>query len=80
MGQEKQLAPSREQIAARAYEIYLERGGGDGGEVEHWLLAEQELSQEPVSSSNAPEPRVEPMPSNHSNKEARGKDSRLQPR
>jgi ribosomal protein L7/L12 len=32
-----------EQIAARAYERYLERGGRDGHDVEDWLAAEAEL-------------------------------------
>ncbi|MEO7273629.1 MAG: DUF2934 domain-containing protein [Vicinamibacterales bacterium] len=35
---------SRERIAARAYERYLERGGGPGHETEDWLEAEQEIS------------------------------------
>jgi len=39
--------PSREQIEARAYEIYVEQGREDGHDVEHWLLAEQELSGKP---------------------------------
>lgn len=37
--------PSNEQIEARAYEIYLERGREDGHAVEDWLAAENELSQ-----------------------------------
>jgi Protein of unknown function (DUF2934) len=37
--------PSNEQIEARAYEIYLERGREDGHDVEHWLAAERELAQ-----------------------------------
>lgn len=32
-----------EQIAARAYERFLERGGEPGHDVEDWLAAEQEL-------------------------------------
>lgn len=36
--------PTNEQIGARAYEIYLERGGENGHDVEHWLAAEQELN------------------------------------
>lgn len=36
--------PSNEQIGARAYEIYVERGSENGHDVEHWLAAEQELS------------------------------------
>ena len=36
---------TREQeIRARAYEIYLQRGGQPGDEVEDWLQAERELS------------------------------------
>ena len=33
----------REQIAARAYEIYLERGGEHGHDVEDWVRAEHEI-------------------------------------
>ena len=36
--------PSREAIALRAYEIYLERGCEPGHELEDWTRAEQELS------------------------------------
>lgn len=36
--------PSNEQIEARAYEIYLERGREDGHDTEDWLAAEKELS------------------------------------
>ncbi len=38
-------APTHEQIAARAYEIFEERGSIAGDDVSHWLEAEQELSQ-----------------------------------
>jgi hypothetical protein len=34
---------SREDIERRAYEIYLQRGGMDGGDTEDWLIAEKEL-------------------------------------
>jgi DUF2934 family protein len=37
--------PSREEIAQRAYELYLARGGADGSEQEDWLRAERELQQ-----------------------------------
>ena len=33
----------RERIAARAYELYLARGGGDGMDMQDWLAAEREL-------------------------------------
>jgi hypothetical protein len=35
----------RDRLAARAYELYLARGGGDGQAVEDWLAAERELRQ-----------------------------------
>ena len=33
-----------ERIAARAYELYLARGAGDGQAWDDWLTAERELS------------------------------------
>jgi uncharacterized protein YndB with AHSA1/START domain len=38
-------APTHEQIARRAYELYLERGQKSGDEREDWLAAEKELSE-----------------------------------
>lgn len=35
--------PTRDEIALRAYQIYLERGGAPGNEVEDWIRAEREL-------------------------------------
>ena len=35
-------------IAARAYQIYLERGGQHGHDVDDWLQAEYELMQLPI--------------------------------
>jgi len=35
--------PSHEDVAARAYELYLARGSLDGYSEEDWLLAEAEL-------------------------------------
>ena len=35
--------PAHEDIALRAYEIFVERGEGPGDDVSDWLLAEQEL-------------------------------------
>lgn len=37
--------PTHEQIAVRAYHIYLERGGDDGNPEDDWIQAERELSQ-----------------------------------
>ncbi len=36
----------RARIAARAHELWLERGEGHGGDVEDWLQAEYELRRE----------------------------------
>ena len=35
--------PTREEIELRAYQIYIERGGALGHDVEDWLQAEHEL-------------------------------------
>jgi Protein of unknown function (DUF2934) len=35
--------PTQEQIALRAYHIYLKRGGAPGNEFEDWMQAEREL-------------------------------------
>jgi hypothetical protein len=35
----------RDRVAARAYEIYQERGGTDGMDLDDWLQAERELMQ-----------------------------------
>jgi len=36
-------APAHEDIALRAYEIFVVRGEGPGDDASDWLLAEQEL-------------------------------------
>jgi hypothetical protein len=36
--------PTQDQIAARAYEIYLERGSTPGDPMQDWLRAERELA------------------------------------
>jgi hypothetical protein len=43
--------PSREEIQLRAYEIYLERGGLPGNELDDWLQAERELNRTAPSKS-----------------------------
>jgi hypothetical protein len=40
---------SGENIARRAHELYLQRGGEHGKDVEDWVRAEKELSDEPVA-------------------------------
>jgi hypothetical protein len=34
----------RDRIAMRAYELYLARGGEDGGDFDDWLAAEREVA------------------------------------
>jgi hypothetical protein len=41
-----------EQIQLRAYEIFLERNGAPGNEIEDWLQAERELAR-----ASKPKPR-----------------------
>ncbi len=36
-----------ERVAQRAYELYLSRGGGDGQDLEDWLIAEREMRHQP---------------------------------
>jgi len=40
--------PTQAQIAARAYELYVQRGRQDGYEMDDWLQAEYELMQMPM--------------------------------
>ncbi|HTS18588.1 MAG TPA: DUF2934 domain-containing protein [Verrucomicrobiae bacterium] len=40
--------PTEEQIRARAYQIYLARGGQPGHDTDDWLQAEYELMQLPI--------------------------------
>ena len=40
----KKYKPTQDQVAARAYEIYLERGATPGDPMQDWLQAERELS------------------------------------
>ncbi len=42
------IEPSRQEIARRAYELYLQRGGEHGKDVEDWARAEKELRGEPI--------------------------------
>ena len=42
--------PTQDQIATRAYEIYLERNGAPGDPMQDWLRAELELTAPPKKS------------------------------
>ena len=39
----RQVTLAGDEIARRAYELYLSRGREDGGDVNDWLQAEREL-------------------------------------
>ena len=41
-----QASPTKKQIEARAYELYLQRGCEAGHDFEDWLIAEKELKQQ----------------------------------
>jgi hypothetical protein len=43
-----EIHPTREEIALRAYQIYLERGGAPGNPLEDWTRAERELLEKPA--------------------------------
>ena len=47
--------PSQEEIAQRAYELYLQRGSVPGHETDDWLQAEAELSAEAAPSEQRDE-------------------------
>lgn len=47
-GESQHAQPTDEEIAVRAYHIYLERGGGDGNPSDDWLQAERELADREV--------------------------------
>jgi hypothetical protein len=43
--------PTSEEIALRAYHIYLERGSTPGNPMQDWLQAERELTESPKKTS-----------------------------
>jgi hypothetical protein len=47
--------PDPERISARAYELYLARGGTDGQDWDDWLAAERELSEAAMPRSEREE-------------------------
>jgi hypothetical protein len=46
-------APSREEIGARAYEIWRARGCEDGHDQEYWFEAERELQRDQMPKDQA---------------------------
>lgn len=51
--------PTQEQIALRAYQIYLSRNGAPGDAFEDWSRAERELIQESKSNSKVGKSKAE---------------------
>lgn len=48
-----EAAPSEQEIAIRAHELYLERGAEDGHELDDWLRAERELKTRKSAAATA---------------------------
>lgn len=42
--------PTPADIATRAYELFVQRGGGHGRDFDDWLAAERELQRQCVSA------------------------------
>ena len=53
--------PTHDEIAARAYQLFLERGREPGHELDDWLQAEYELMQLPIRKLAELEP-LPPLP------------------
>jgi len=51
-----EIHPTTEEIALRAYQFFLERGGAPGNALEDWTRAERELLE------NGNKPRRKPAP------------------
>jgi len=58
---ESKDTPTLEQIQLRAYEIFLERRGAPGNQIEDWLQAERELAAttQPKARKGARSPKAE---------------------
>ncbi len=70
--------PTRERIAMRAYELYVERGREDGHAVEDWIAAEAELHVVPAAPviPDSPAASVAPAESMPRRRTARDAGSR----
>ena len=51
-GNGQRCRPTHEEIAACAYDIYLEHGRTEGRSQQDWLQAEEELAQTPAASTH----------------------------
>jgi hypothetical protein len=68
--------PTQEQIAKRAYELFLQRGSVSGYELDDWLQAEAELTATAAKQDRQDRqdrsPRVEQDPSQEQENESDG--------
>jgi Protein of unknown function (DUF2934) len=53
---DRSFVPTQEEISERAYEIYVSRGRKNGGDIDDWLAAEQELRERQSGSSQTKRP------------------------
>ncbi len=51
------IHPTTEEIALRAYHIYLERAGAPGNALEDWTRAERELQEKLSKTRRNPAPK-----------------------
>ncbi|HVV52812.1 MAG TPA: DUF2934 domain-containing protein [Polyangia bacterium] len=58
--------PSQDEIARRAYELYLQRGSVPGHEKDDWLQAEAELAADAAERETATREVAAPAPSRRS--------------
>jgi hypothetical protein len=68
--------PAQDEIARRAYELYLQRGSVPGHETDDWLQAEAELSAEGAQSEAADETQPARRSASGSNRRETGSSSR----
>lgn len=62
MSDNNKKARTQKEIELRAYEIYLQRGGENGNELDDWLAAEKELTESlQMDTSDPTVPDVMPL-------------------
>jgi hypothetical protein len=68
--------PEQDEIARRAYELYLQRGSVPGHETDDWLQAEAELSAAAGQSEDRESPSPTRRPETGGNRREAGSSSR----
>ena len=77
--------PTQDQIARRAYEIFIERGQPEGRDLEHWLEAEKQLraagqsKSVPQTAGATPAPIRATQPAAPSNGRTQGNGRTVRP-